>query len=202
MTNTPGENPRRLCVFCASSMGVRDVYTQQTRLFGREMVARGWELVYGGGRVGLMGVVADAVLEAGGVVTGVIPEFMRAREVDHRGITRLEYVDSMHTRKARMASLSDAFVALPGGLGTFEEYLEIVTWAQLGLHVKPCILFDMEGFYQPLVSLLDRAVADGFLKINNRRIIRLCTSVEAIFRELEATEPLRIDSKWTELRKT
>jgi uncharacterized protein (TIGR00730 family) len=135
------------------------------------MVARGIGLVFGGGCVGLMGVVADAVLSAGGHAIGVIPEALVAREVAHRGLPDLRIVASMHERKALMAELSDAFVALPGGFGTFEEFCEVVTWTQLGLHRKRCGLLNVEGFYDPLLALVERAIAEGFIRPDNRSIL-------------------------------
>jgi uncharacterized protein (TIGR00730 family) len=164
---------KRICVFCGSNAGHDPRYRSAAEALGRLLAGRGAELVYGGGNVGLMGIVADACLDAGGTVTGVIPEALIGKEVagravDHRGLTRLEIVDSMHTRKARMAELADGFIALPGGFGTFEEFCEILTWGQLGFHVKPMGLLNVNGFYDPLLALFDRAVADGFLRPENR----------------------------------
>lgn len=162
---------RRVCVFCGSSAGVRPAYAEAARVLGHEIVARGMGLVYGGGRVGLMGVVADAVLEAGGEVTGIIPHGLALREVAHHGLSDLRIVDSMHTRKSLMAELSDAFVALPGGFGTYEEFFEVVTWTQLGVHRKPCGLLNVEGFYDPLIRLLDHAVDEHFIRPRHRETI-------------------------------
>ncbi len=134
-------------------------------MVGHAIVQRGWGVVYGGGRTGLMGAVADAALAAGGEVIGVIPEALVAKEVAHRGVTELHIVRSMHERKATMEELSDAFIALPGGLGTFEEFCEVVTWAQLGLHRKPCGLLNVEGYYDELLALLDKAVAERFVRV-------------------------------------
>src|SRR5208283_657886 len=144
---------------------------QSAEQLGRILAARGIELVYGGGNIGLMGVLADTVLAAGGRVTGVIPESLMAREVGHRGLTKLHIVKSMHERKALMADLSDAFIAMPGGFGTLEEFCEIVTWSQLGLHEKPCGLFNVEGYYDPLLALFDHAVSEGFLREENRQLV-------------------------------
>ena len=138
---------------------------------GREMVRRGIGLVFGGGAVGLMGVVADAVLAAGGHATGVIPHALVARELAHRALPDLRIVNSMHERKATMASLSDAFIAMPGGFGTFEEFCEVVTWTQLGVHRKSCGLFNVDGFYTPLIAQFDRGVSEGFIKVGNRAIV-------------------------------
>lgn len=162
---------RRVCVFCGSSVGVRDQYRQAAEQLAREMMARGIGLVFGGGCVGLMGVVADAVLAAGGHAIGVIPHALVAREIAHRGLPDLRVVNSMHERKATMAALADAFVALPGGFGTFEEFCEAVTWTQLGLHRKRCGLLNVGGFYDPLLALFDRASDEGFVRRDNREIV-------------------------------
>ncbi len=162
----PASTPvlRRVCVFCGSSRGADPAYAAVAADLGVELARRRIGLVYGGGSVGLMGVVADAVLDAGGEVTGVIPAFLHRREVAHAGVDDLRVVGSMHERKALMAELADAFVAMPGGIGTFEELFEALTWTQLGVHDKPVALLDVGGFWAPLTTLLDRAVADGFLR--------------------------------------
>lgn len=147
------------------------MYAEAARKAGGELARRGIGLVYGGGNVGLMGVMADAVLAAGGHVTGVIPEALMAKEVGHRGLPDLRVVKTMHERKALMADLSDGFVALPGGIGTFEEFFEIVTWAQLGLHSKPCALLNVNGFYDPLLRLLDHAIDERFVKPKQRDLV-------------------------------
>jgi uncharacterized protein (TIGR00730 family) len=162
---------RRLCIFCGSSTGTRPSYRDGAERLARAIATRGIELVFGGGRVGLMGVVADAVLAAGGHVIGVIPHAMVSREIAHEGLPDLRIVSSMHERKAMMAELADAFLALPGGFGTFEEFCEVVTWTQLGLHRKRCGLLNVDGFYDPLLALVDRAAADGFIKPENRSIV-------------------------------
>jgi uncharacterized protein (TIGR00730 family) len=162
---------KRICVFCGSSGGARAAYADAARATGRVLAQRGIGLVYGGGCVGLMGEVADAVLAAGGEVIGVIPEALAAREVAHRGLTELRVVRSMHERKAMMAELSDAFIALPGGFGTFEEFCEVITWSQLGLHRKPCGLLNVEGYYSPLLALFDQAVGEGFVRPAHRAIV-------------------------------
>ncbi len=162
---------RSVCVFCGSSAGARPVYADAARALGRELARRGLGIVYGGGNVGLMGLVADAVLESGGHVTGVIPDALVARELAHRGIQDLRIVRSMHERKALMAELSDAFIAMPGGFGTLEELCEVLTWTQLGLHGKPCGLLNIAGYYDPLLALFDRAVEEGFLKPQNRGLV-------------------------------
>src|ERR671932_40439 len=146
---------RRLCVYAGSNAGARPEYARAAEELARELVARGIGLVYGGGRVGLMGVLADTVLAGGGEAIGVIPQALVDREVGHQGLTELRVVGSMHERKALMAELADAFVALPGGYGTWEEFFEIVTWVQLGLHPKPCGLLNVAGYYDPLLALAD-----------------------------------------------
>ena len=162
---------RRVCVFCGSSTGSLPAYRQAAEGLAQAMTARRIELVFGGGRVGLMGVVADAVLAAGGHAIGVIPQALVAREIAHPGLPDLRIVGSMHERKAMMADLADAFIALPGGFGTFEEFCEAVTWTQLGLHRKRCGLLNVGGFYDPLLALVDRAVDDGFIRAGNRAIV-------------------------------
>jgi uncharacterized protein (TIGR00730 family) len=161
----------RVCVFCGSSSGTGPQYLEAGRALAREMTQRGIGLVFGGGNVGLMGAIADAVLAAGGHVIGVIPHALLARELAHRGLPDLRVVNSMHERKAMMAGLSDAFVAMPGGFGTFEEFCEAVTWTQLGVHRKTCGLLNVGGFYDPLIALIDHAVAEGFIRPENRRIV-------------------------------
>jgi uncharacterized protein (TIGR00730 family) len=155
---------RRLCVFAGSSVGGRPEYAQAARALGAELVRRGLGLVYGGGSIGLMGVLADGVLAADGEVIGVIPRPLAAREIAHRGLTELRVVESMHERKATMAELADGFIALPGGLGTFEETLEILTWSQLGIHRKPVGVLNVAGYYDGLLKLLASAVREEFVK--------------------------------------
>jgi uncharacterized protein (TIGR00730 family) len=162
---------RRLCVFCGSSVGNQRAYSAAAEALGVVLAQRRIELVYGGGKVGLMGVIADAVMANRGTVTGVIPQSLADREVAHAGITQLHVVDSMHTRKAMMADLSDGFVAMPGGVGTFEEFFEAVTWTQLGLHRKPCGLLNVDNFYTPLAAFIDQAAAEGFIKPIHRAAI-------------------------------
>lgn len=160
-----------VCVFCGSHPGVRPAYRAAAVRLGAALAERGLGLVYGGASTGLMGAVADAALASGGKVHGVLPEFMIAREVAHRGLTTLQLVGSMHERKAAMAAHADAFVALPGGFGTLEELFEVLTWAQLGLHRKPCALLDVDGYYEPLVVFLDRAVSEGLLRPEYRAML-------------------------------
>ena len=162
---------KRICVFCGSSPGVRPEYADAARATGRALVERGIGLVYGGGRVGLMGIVADTVMQAGGEAIGVIPEALLRREVGHASLTELHVVASMHERKALMADLSDGFVALPGGYGTFEEFCEVITWSQLGIHPKPCGLLNAVGYYDPLLAMFDRGVAEGFIRPQHRALV-------------------------------
>jgi uncharacterized protein (TIGR00730 family) len=177
---------RRVCVFCGSQPGTRPQYAEAARATAAAMVAAGVDLVYGGGRVGLMGVVADAVLELGGQVVGVIPEHMSDREIAHYGLSDLRIVGSMHERKALMYELSDGFVALPGGLGTLEELFEITTWSQLGLHAKPTGLLDVEGFYGPLVAFLDQLVTEGFVSPRHRALLRVAADPVTLLERLAA----------------
>ena len=189
---------QRVCVFCGSSTGSSAEYRQAAETFARELAAREIGLVFGGGRVGLMGVLADTMLAVGGHVIGVIPHTLVAREVAHERLPDLRVVPSMHERKAMMADLSDAFVALPGGFGTFEEFCEVVTWTQLGLHRKRCGLLNVRAFYDPLLALFDRAVAEGFLNPQNRAIVSAHPDAAALLDELsrpaETPEPKWIAS--------
>ncbi|MDM3893672.1 TIGR00730 family Rossman fold protein [Pseudomonas juntendi] len=164
---------RSVCVFCGASIGSNPAYREAAVALGEAIARRGWTLVYGGGAVGLMGVVADAAMAAGGDVVGIIPQSLLDAEVGHRGLTRLEVVDGMHARKARMAELSDAFIALPGGLGTLEELFEVWTWGQLGYHAKPLGLLDVNGFYDKLGGFLDHIVEEGFVRPQHRDMLLL-----------------------------
>lgn len=185
----------RLCVFCGSSFGSRPEYEQIARHLGTTLAQREIELVYGGGKVGLMGVVADAALEAGGQVIGVIPEALVQMEIGHAGLTELRVVHSMHERKALMADLADGFVALPGGFGTLEEFFEVLTWAQLGFHHKPCCLLNAEGYYDLLLDLCDRTVEQGFVKGENRALILSARSVEDALEQITTYQPI-FTPKW------
>jgi len=162
---------QRVCVFCGSSAGTKPEYREAAETVGRLLAERGIELVYGGGNVGLMGAVADACLAAGGRVIGVIPQGLMNREVGHPGLTELRVVESMHERKALMADLSDGFLCLPGGYGTWDEFCEILTWAQLGLHGHACGLLNVAGYYDPLLAMADRAFEEGFVREANRQLI-------------------------------
>jgi uncharacterized protein (TIGR00730 family) len=170
----------RWCVFCGSAPGRDPQFVAAARDLGAAFAELGVELVYGGGRVGLMGAIADAVIDRGGRVIGVIPESLEAREVANSRASELHVVASMHERKALMAELSDGFIALPGGFGTFEEFCEAVTWVQLGIQQKPCVLANLGGYYDPLVALFDRGVDAGFISTGNRNIVRVVTSIEEL----------------------
>jgi uncharacterized protein (TIGR00730 family) len=186
---------KRICVFCGSSAGSRPEYGAAAEEMGAEFVKRSIGLVYGGGNVGLMGIIADAVLKAGGEAVGVIPENLMAREVGHKGLTKLHVVRSMHERKARMADLSDAFIAMPGGFGTLEEFCEVLTWSQLGLHAKPCGILNILDFYSPLLRMFDHAVEERFLKPENRALVLARESPADLLQALEAWRPVRVE-KW------
>jgi uncharacterized protein (TIGR00730 family) len=188
---------RSLAVFCGSRLGRGEAYRAAVAGFGAAVARRGLTLVYGGGRVGLMGVLADAALSAGGEVVGVIPDFLREREVGHGGVTRLVRVDSMHARKAEMSRLADAFVALPGGIGTLEELFEVWTWSLLGLHAKPCGLLDVGGYFDPLVEFLDRTVRERFVSAEHRALLVVESDAERLLDRLAAAPPPP-RAKWTE----
>ena len=180
---------QRLCVFCGSSAGTDLRYREAAESLGRLLVARHVGLVFGGGSIGLMGVVADAVLADGGDVVGVIPHALAARELAHRGVADMRVVPSMHARKALMAELSDGFIALPGGLGTFEELFEIATWGQLGIHRKPVGVLNVAGYYDPLVALLDHSVREGFVSAGNRELIAIEETPGALMEALLRHRP-------------
>lgn len=185
---------RRLCVFCGSGAGARPEYRSSAAALGRELALRGIGLVYGGASVGLMGVVADATLEAGGEVLGVIPRSLAAKEIAHGGLTQLHLVESMHERKALMASLCNGFMALPGGIGTLEELFEVWTWAQLGLHEKPVALLNVCGYYDSLLAFLDASVTEGFLRPGVRAMLQTHDSPATLldlFAKYDAPEAIR-----------
>jgi uncharacterized protein (TIGR00730 family) len=178
-----------LCVFCGSQAGASPAYAEAATVVGRALAGRGWTLVYGGGRVGLMGTVADAALAAGGRVIGVIPAALAHREVAHQRVTELEVVGSMHERKARMAELADGFLALPGGIGTLEEWFEAWTWSQLGIHPKPCGLLNVAGYYDPLLAFLDRMTSERFLSPGHRALAVVDEETERLLDRLAAYQP-------------
>ena len=171
---------RAICVFCGSSPGVDPVYAEAATAVGYEIARRGWTLVYGGGSVGLMGILADAALEAGGRVVGVIPRFLYEWEVGHDGLSELEIVETLTERKVRMGDLSDAFLSLPGGIGTMDELFEALSWAQLGLETKPNGLLNVNGYYDGLIAFLDRATAAGFMKPTHRGLLHVSADPQAL----------------------
>jgi uncharacterized protein (TIGR00730 family) len=186
---------KRVCVFTGSNPGAREDYAKAAQQLGRELTSRGLGLVYGGGRVGLMGILADAVLASGGNAIGVIPQALAAKEIAHAGLTELRIVNSMHERKAMMSDLSDAFVALPGGLGTLEEFFEVLTWAQLGLHRKPVGMLNVRGYFDALFAFLEHAVQERFVKPEHRAMIIAAESPQDLLERLAAYQPPRVE-KW------
>ena len=186
---------KRVCVFCGSNPGVREDYRNSAQALARALAGRALGLVYGGGNVGLMGMLADSMLQAGGEVIGVIPRSLVAKEVAHHGVTELRIVDTMHERKALMNDLSDAFIALPGGFGTLDEFFEILTWSQLGIHGKPSGLLNVAGYYDRLLAMLDHAVAEGFLRPAHRDLVIADSDVDALLLRLAAFVPVPV-GKW------
>jgi uncharacterized protein (TIGR00730 family) len=193
---------RRVCVFCGSSPGARPAYGEATAELARVLVAEGLELVYGGADVGLMGMLADTVLAEGGEAIGVIPRALVDKEIAHNGLSDLRVVGSMHERKAVMADLSDAFVALPGGLGTLEELLEIYTWAQLGMHQKPCALLDVDGYYAGVGEFLSHAVEERFLREEHRAMLIVEREPRILIDRLRRFEPGSVRPKWIDREET
>ncbi len=189
---------RSVCVFCGSSSGVNPAYAAAAREMGAAVAARGLSLVYGGGRVGLMGEVATAALAAGGAVVGVIPHALAAKEIALAEATELVVVDTMHQRKALMADRSDAFAALPGGFGTAEELFEILTWSQLGIHRKPVGLLNVNGFFTPLLAWLDHVVREGLLKPKHRELVLVADTVGDLLDRLATWRPPAAVTKWVE----
>lgn len=189
------ESDKRICVFAGSSPGKRPEYAEAAQQLGEELCARGYDLVYGGGGVGLMGAVADSVLGNGGQVIGVIPAALAEKEVAHQGLTELHVVASMHERKALMAELSNAFIALPGGLGTLEELFEVLTWMQLGIHAKPGGLINVGGYFNGLLEFISHAVDERFLMQEHQSMILADSNIEALLDALEAFVPPSVE-KW------
>jgi uncharacterized protein (TIGR00730 family) len=187
---------QRVCVFCGSSPGARPEYTEATEDLGQLLVKNGITLVYGGATVGLMGRLADTVLSEGGEAIGVIPRALVEREIAHLGLTDLHVVDSMHERKALMAELSDAFIALPGGLGTLDELFEIYTWAQLGMHRKPCGLLNVEGYYRQVADFLDHAVAERFVRDEHRDMLIVEEDAATMLERLQGFDAAAVTPKW------
>ena len=192
---TSERRPSRLCVFCGSNHGERAEYAAAAADLGAALVERGIGLVYGGGRVGLMGVIADTVLAGGGEVIGVIPHALDTKELAHDGVTKMHRVNTMHERKALMADLADGFIALPGGLGTFDESFEIVTWAQLGIHHKPCGLLNVAGYYDRLIAFLDHTVEERFVKPQHRDLILVESDYQRLLDRM-ANYTCRVTEKW------
>lgn len=186
---------KRVCVFCGSNVGGRVEYRQAAEHLGQFLAQNGIGLVYGGGNVGLMGVLADAALAAGGEVIGVIPQAIVDREIAHRGVTELRIVPSMHARKALMADLSDGFIALPGGFGTFDEFCEVLTWSQLGIHKKPCGLLNVQNYFAPLLVMFDHALAERFVRPENRQLVLAHEDCSKLIRMMEDYEPVSVE-KW------
>ena len=193
---------RRICVFCGSSPGARPAYREATAELGRLLVSEGIGVVYGGGRVGLMGALADTVLAEGGEITGVIPRSLVNREIGHCDVVEMHIVGSMHERKAMMADLSDAFVALPGGIGTLEELFEVYTWTQLGLHEKPCALLNVEGYFDGVAGFLDHAVRERFLREETRELLLVDDDAPRLLERLRAFEPRTVVPKWIDRGET
>ena len=192
---------KAVCVFCGSNPGVLPEYRATAERLAREIVAADCTLVYGGGRVGLMGVIGDAAMAAGGRVIGVTPRRLVEKEVAHTGLTQLHVVESMHERKAMMAELSDAFIALPGGIGTFEEFFEVLTWSQLGYHSKPCGLLNVAGYDDQLLAFLDHCVAQGFVHARHRAMVLTDTEPARLLDQLE-TFNMPVVNKWLDRQST
>ncbi len=188
---------RTICVFCGSSAGADAAYSEAAHELGRLLAAEHLGLVYGGARVGLMGRVADAVLAAGGTAVGILPAFLQRKEVAHPALTELIVVPSMHERKARMAELADGFIALPGGMGTLEEFCEIITWAQLGLHEKPCGLLNVQNYYTPLLDFVDRMAAEGFIRDKHKGLVLSSDTPTGLLAAMRAYRPIRVE-KWVD----
>jgi uncharacterized protein (TIGR00730 family) len=184
---------KRICVYAGSNPGNDDCYRQAARELARDLAGQGIGIVYGGGNVGLMGELADAALASGGEVIGIMPYQLVAKEIAHEGLSELKVVDSMHERKAAMADLSDAFVALPGGIGTLEEIIEIYTWSQLGLHQKACVLLNVGGYYDGLTAFLDHAVSEGFLNGSHRELLMIIERPDEVIDSLERWRPPHLD---------
>lgn len=191
---------KSIAIFCGSSDGASPVYKESAGALGHELAERNMTLVYGGASVGLMGAVADAVLAQGGKVIGVLPRFLQSREIAHKGLTELIVVDSMHERKARMAELADGFIALPGGPGTLEEYFEIFTWGQLGLHEKPCGLLNIQHYYDPLIALFDQMAREKFMQEKYRSMVITDTTPQGILKQFSGYSPPSVKTYLTENR--
>lgn len=192
---------KRICVFCGSNNGANPIYLKTAETVGQFLVSNNIELVYGGGRVGLMGKIADAVLASGGKVIGIIPESLAVKEVAHQSLTEIHIVNSMHERKALMAEYADGFIALPGGFGTFEEFCEIITWAQLGIHSKPCALLNVNGFYDNLIAMFDYSTAQKFIGNEHRNLVLVERDIEKLYELMKNYCPPLIE-KWLDKKST
>ena len=189
---------KRICIYCGSSLGSKPVYAEAAKVMGTAVARRGCELVYGGGKVGLMGTLADAVLAAGGHVIGIMPKHLADNEIAHNGLNELRVVDTMHARKEMMIRIADAMIALPGGWGTYDEFAEAVTWAQLGLHAKPLGLLNVAGFFDGLIALVDHAIDEGFVRPVHRELVVVDADVERLLDRIEAYVPPAGAVKWEE----
>jgi len=192
---------KSVCVFCGSRTGTRPEYTDAGRRVGELLARKGVRLIYGGASIGVMGALADAVLSHGGTAVGIIPHGLKAREVAHGRLSEMRVVGSMHERKALMNQLADGFLALPGGMGTLDELCETITWAQLGIHAKPCALLDVAGYWDPFKAMLDRAVSEGFVPEEHRRMILVGNDPEELFERMERFQPLGV-RRWLEPSET
>ncbi|MGC8642201.1 MAG: TIGR00730 family Rossman fold protein [Isosphaeraceae bacterium] len=192
----------RICVFCGSSSGIAPAYATVARQVGEALVRHGVDLVYGGGQVGLMGIVADAVLEAGGKAFGVIPQALATKEIAHHGLTELHVVSGMHERKALMATLSTAFLTLPGGIGTFEEFFEILSWGALGIHRKPIGILNVDGYFDPLNALLDHGITQQFIRPASLHPLIVADDPDSIIRQLLAYIPPPVRRRWIKIEET
>ncbi|HEY1164083.1 MAG TPA: TIGR00730 family Rossman fold protein [Chitinophaga sp.] len=192
---------KSITVFCGSSFGNDNIFESQAKALGQALAKKGIHLVYGGAKVGLMGAVADGALAAGGKVYGVLPNFLRTKEIGHEGLTELILVESMHERKTKMHGLCDGVIALPGGFGTMEELFEMLTWAQLGLHKKPIGLLNVDGFYEPLITLADSMVARGFLKTTYRQMLLVSDNIDDLLNQMNNYVAPAV-GKWIEKDKT
>ena len=191
----PARQIQRLCVFCGSSSGTRPVYAEAAAQLGRDLAKSKISLVFGGGRVGLMGILADSVLAAGGQAIGVMPRALVEKEIAHTSLTELHVVESMHQRKSLMADLADAFLLLPGGFGSWEEFCEVLTWLQLGIHRKPCAILNVAGYYNGLLSLADHALAEGFLRPAHHRMVIVADHAQAALSQLTSAS-IPSEVKW------
>lgn len=191
---------KSLCVFCGSSFGHREFFREMAAELGRRLGKNGIRLIYGGGNVGLMGVVANAALAHGGEVTGVIPQFLKDWEVAHLDVTELIVTQTMHERKAIMAERADGFVALPGGFGTLDELFEILTWKQLRLHAKPIVLLNVGGFFDPLIAMVDTMVAEGYVSAQSRQLLQVAATLDEVF-SLIVHRPVGAEAKWVDASK-